>query len=120
MSGRAEAPLPPLMIDVARRKGAVVVSLTGAATMEHVEKLRATLLTLAEDPVRRIVLDMSGLDFISSVGLGAIVAAYLRCSRRQIALRLAAPQAKVRDMLGVTKLTQLLTICDSVDEAMTA
>ena len=118
MSRRPTSELSPLKIDVHHQAECAVVTLTGGATMEYTDQLRKTLFELADPPVRKLVIDMGRLKFISSVGLGTIVAAYVRCTRRGIGFHLAGPRAKLQEMLAITQLTRLFDICGSVEEAM--
>jgi anti-anti-sigma factor len=73
---------------------------------------------LVEDPPRQLILDLSRLEFISSEGLGAIIAAHVRCRRHQGQMALAAPPPQIRHLLSLTHLNRLLPIQDSVEEAM--
>jgi len=107
-------------VDVEHRGTATIVRLVGSANMDVSADLQDRLLELADAPVERLILDLSALEFISSVGLGAFVAAHLRCCHHHGAVKLVAPQPKILELLNVTKLIKLFPIHDSVEAAMTA
>ncbi len=118
---RPEPPVheTPFSMAVERRGESAVVTLCGSCTMNHAEALGECVRDLAfTADVRLIVLDMSSLDFIESMGLGGIVAAYLRLRHRHGELRLVAPQPPIIHILELTRLTQLFDIRDTVDAAL--
>jgi anti-sigma B factor antagonist len=95
-----------------------VVRLRGAATMEQADLLRDHLLALAASLDGRLVLDLTNLEFINSVGLGAMVTAHLRCQRLGGWLRIANPPSEIRHLLVLTNLTKLFDVYGSVGEAL--
>jgi anti-anti-sigma factor len=97
---------------------AAVVKLAGSIHMDACEQLEAELIRLVDLPTRPIILDLSQLNFICSLGLGALVAAYLRSRREQGAVRVAAPSPSIRALLEVTKLVKLFPPYESVELAM--
>jgi anti-sigma B factor antagonist len=65
----------------------------------------------------RIVVDLSGVDFIDSSGLGALIAG-LKTSRQAGGdLRLAAAGEQVLTVLGLTNLDRILRPYATVDDA---
>lgn len=109
-----------LSIEIEVKGDAVVVRLSGSADMGSCHLLNERLMEASADSPKMMVLDLAGLDFICSLGLGSIVAAYLRMVRIEGRLRLVAPPTQVRELLRITKLDTLLEVHDSVDRAMTA
>jgi len=107
-----------LKIEVERRGSATIARLIGSANMVSANHLQDQLLALVEGRPQRLVLDLSGLDFISSVGLGGIIAAHLRCRYHSGSIVLAAPTPEILELLKVTNLTRLFPIHDSVDAAL--
>jgi anti-sigma B factor antagonist len=107
----------PLTVDVSQAPGGALVRLVGSAGMDQAHRLQERLeeLVARRDPL--IVLDLSGLEFVCSMGLGAIIAAYLRARRHDAEMRLAAPRPAVRQLLETTRLTKLLGVFDTVEDA---
>jgi anti-anti-sigma factor len=65
-----------------------------------------------------VVLDMSRVQIVPSLGLGALVQLSNRCKKRQQRLKLAGVQPMVRQTMAITKLDRILDLTDTVDEAL--
>jgi anti-sigma B factor antagonist len=85
--------------------------------METCRILNERLAEAGQQAETALAIDLSGLDFICSLGLGAIVAAYLRARRAGIGIRLVAPRPEIRDLLTLTKLETLLPVFDSISSS---
>ncbi len=107
----------PLEMDVREVGSAAVVHVSGSVDMSDAEKMRVTLEDLAAKPTALIVLDLSDMDFICSVGLGAIISAHLKCRHHQGRICLVNPKPAVRELLETTRLTKLFDIYQTVEEA---
>jgi len=107
-----------LSIETEAKGDAVVLCLSGSAGMESCHLLNERLMEASEGSPKLMVLDLAGLEFICSLGLGSIVAAYLRMTRAKGRLRLVAPPPHVRELLHITKLDTLLEVDASVDKAL--
>lgn len=108
----------PLEIEVTSHGEALVCRLSGSAAMEACDRLNNRLAEVAQREPKLLVIDLGELDFICSLGLGSIVAAYLRARRYDGAVRLAAPGPAIRELLEVTQLVTLLPVHDSTAEAL--
>jgi anti-anti-sigma factor len=53
------------------------------------------------------VLDLTGIEYIDSCGLGALVSVYLAAGHAKCKLELANPKPRVRDLLKITKLSTI-------------
>ena len=113
-------PTNAFRLDVERRGNATIVKFAGSANMEVSSDLREQLIELVDDQFVQLVLDMSELEFICSVGLGAIIAAHLRCRHCNGVVKLVDPKPAIRELLEVTRLTKLFDLYDSVDSALAA
>jgi anti-anti-sigma factor len=71
-----------------------------------------------EPGVVTVVLDMSRVQIMPSLGLGALIQLSYRCKTRQQRLKLAAVQPQVRDAMSITKLDQILDLVDTVEAGM--
>ncbi len=110
----------PLSVEVAPHPTGVLVSLHGSATMERCDELTARLADAAQGQPALMVLDLGDLDFICSLGLGSIVAVYLRAMKHGGRVVVSRPAPAIREMLELTRLTHLLTVYDTVDAALAA
>ena len=113
------SPADLLRVDVERHGNATIVKLTGSANMEASTDLRDRLIELVDEHISRLILDLSDLAFICSVGLGGIIAAHLRCRHNDAEVILVAPRPAITELLDVTKLNKLFRVYDSVESAIT-
>ena len=69
---------------------------------------------------KKILLNLSEMDYIDSNGLGELVQVYREAQRRGASLRLLKPQDRVTKTLRLTNLLPMFSVYESEDEAMTA
>jgi anti-sigma B factor antagonist len=67
---------------------------------------------------KQIVLNLGGVNYIDSGGLGTLVSLYTTARNAGGTLRLANLTQRVGDLLQVTKLLTVFEVFDSVDEAV--
>lgn len=95
------------------------VVLTGRLDITGAEVIALPLATLSGTK-QGLVIDMSGVSFISSIGIRHLVSAAKALSRRNGRLVLLKPTTLVVEVLTTSGLTDLLPIVHSDIEAMTA
>jgi anti-sigma B factor antagonist len=105
-------------MELERSGSATILHVSGSASMEEAHRLQEKLEDLAGQQVPLIVLDLGAMDFIASMGLGAIIAAHLRVRRYNGEVRIACPSPAVAQLLEMTRLTKLFGIFASVREAL--
>jgi anti-sigma B factor antagonist len=96
-----------------------VVRLSGSAGTEQVAEMERQLRDLAEWP-GPLVLDLSGLRFVNSAGLGAMIAAHRRCRECGGTFCVAGPQEGVANILHITHLDRLFSTHPDVESARRA
>lgn len=82
-----------------------IVAVSGEVVFENVEELRAFLLKIGESKTGTVVLDLAGLEFIDTSGLGVLVGMRSQFKRYGKELRLANPREKVLKILRLTRLS---------------
>lgn len=87
--------------------------LAGAAVGEF----EARLLAQVEHATRGVVVDLDGVRFVDSSGLGALVKAGLRLDAGQKRLALARPREAVARAIGIVGLGRVLRTFPSVESA---
>jgi anti-anti-sigma factor len=107
-----------LQIQVDERRDATVVAVRGDAGAANVSKLERELQRLAGTRATLWVFDLSGLTFISSVGVVALVAFQRNVGRGGTKVRLAAVPADVLNVLQAARLANAFNLSPSVDDAM--
>src|SRR5882757_1470427 len=95
------------------------VALTGRLDIAGAEAVALPLATLA-GAKQGLIVDMSGVSFIASIGLRHLVSAAKALSRRGGRLVLLNPNDLVTEVLTTSGLTDLLPIVKSEAEAITA
>lgn len=91
-----------------------VGQLTETETNEFLEALRREM----KSGSPRVILDMDGLLYMSSAGLGALVSVHPGFMGAGVRLILAGTNSKVRKLLALTSLDKLIESADSVEEAI--
>lgn len=79
------------------------VELRGQLTFEANDDFRRILDGFSEDGVSECVLDLGGLDFIDSAGLGLLVLANNAANRASARLRMRHPRGQVREMIEISE-----------------
>jgi anti-sigma B factor antagonist len=72
------------------------------------------------DGSKKILLNLSDMDYIDSNGLGELVQAFREAQRRGASLRLLKPQDRVAKTLRLTNLLPMFTVYDSEEDALSA
>jgi anti-sigma B factor antagonist len=96
--------------------GHVVVSLRGELDVTDAAYVAASLGVIAARG-RSVIMDLSGLEFLDSSGLAALVSARRHARLAGADLLLAAPQKPVLRILAVTRLVDVFAVHVGVDEA---
>ena len=92
----------------------VLVTVIGDLDLESAPAMTAALKkVLGERPV---VLDLSGVDFMDSSGLGVLVGAHQRAAD----LRLAAPNQRLQKIFKITKLHKVFAVHATLAEAISS
>lgn len=109
-----------LQVSVRQQNASAVVAVGGDVDLNTSPFLRDRLLALLDGPPKRIVLDLAGVTYMDSSGVGTIVELKRKVERRKGELLLAALQPRVRSVFEITKLDSFFTIADTVEEALQA
>lgn len=98
----------------------VVMVISGSIDLAAAPRLRDSLIRLVEEGRHRLVLDLSGVDLIDSIGLGVIVGTVHRLRPHDGSLAVAAPSAQARNVFQITQLVRVVALHDTVDAAVSA
>ena len=98
--------------------GAMIVDCEGRLVFgEESASLRDNVKNLISQN-NHIVLNLGGVNYIDSGGLGTLVALYTTARNAGGAIKLAALTQRVGDLLQVTKLLTVFEVFDNVEEAV--
>ena len=109
----------PPVAGVEERAGAIIVELVGELDLYNAHLVREQLFAAAADDPERLLVDLSGVTFIDSTGLGVLIEARTRMQNRR-AFMLVGPKLETRRALEISGLDQHFAVHDSLDEAMSA
>jgi anti-anti-sigma factor len=103
--------------------GTIIFRLSGPFTARDMHgtlspnDLRNTFESEEGTPHSLHILDLTGVPYIDSAGLGMIVSHYVRCQGRDVRLVLAGVNARVVQLLEMTKVDGFLQRIGTVEEA---
>lgn len=107
-----------LRTDVSTLDGWTVVSLHGELDVASAPAARERLISLVNEGSTHLVLDLEGLDFIDSTGLGSIISALKRARTNGGDLRLVCTQSRIRRLFEITALDKAFPLHSSLNEAI--
>jgi len=111
--------MQPVQLDLQRLPGSdanrLVIKLNGKLSLETVHNF---IQTLRPESAANLILDMGGVSFLDSAGVGALVQIFVhrRNTGKRFALAGLTPQGNA--VIQVAGLTKLLPIHPSVDQAL--
>lgn len=105
-------------LSVDKRSHLTVVSVVGSVDSADSGAFMDFLSELIDAGEICLVVDLSGMDFISSMGLGVFVRIYTRLREAGGFLRLARPAPLILQLIKVTALDRLLPIYETLEQAL--
>jgi anti-sigma B factor antagonist len=108
-------------MDIAERtvSDVTVLDLKGKMTLgEGDELLKDKINTLLVNGKKKLVLNLEGVPYIDSAGLGEIVRTYTTVSRQGGSLKLLNLTKRIEDLLSITKLLTVFETYDTEAEAI--
>ena len=88
-----------------------VVDLSGKITIGEGDiRLREALNALLDEGRKNLVLNLGGVSYMDSAGIGELVACYKRSVEKGAKLKLLNPSGKVQDLLILTRLQEIFDI----------
>jgi anti-anti-sigma factor len=99
----------------APKSGDAVIRLNGKLSLETVNSF---IQTLRQEPARHLVLDLSGVSFLDSAGVGALVSIFVSRKNAGKTMVLAALAKQSIAVLQVSGLLKLIPTYPTVEEAL--
>jgi anti-anti-sigma factor len=96
----------------------VILELVGDLTYGNREAFKGAVDLLRQKGCRHLILDLAGVRFVDSSGLGllALVAQHFKLAQGRVSLM--RPQSYVREILSLANITQLMPIYDTEQDAL--
>jgi anti-sigma B factor antagonist len=107
----------PLTIDIVAAKDgtATIVRLVGPVVIAHLFPLQTAL---RKQTASLVVLDMVSVPYIDSSGLGAVLNCYVSLEKNGRKLALAGVNERVRALLELTRVEDILSLYPDVESAL--
>jgi anti-sigma B factor antagonist len=98
--------------------GIAVVELTGRFALgRESQRVESIVDELVKDGCTRAILDLTGVNYCDSAGIGLIALAAGRLKEAGGRLIVVAPAGRVLEMLKMTQLDRIVTVCATAKEA---
>lgn len=96
-----------------------VFRMNGRMTLgTRLREIESTISEVANKGIHKLILDLSGIEFLDSAGLGVLMILYGNMKLQKGQLRLVAPRAKVLDVLKLTHTDSILSIDPTLEAAI--
>jgi anti-sigma B factor antagonist len=96
-----------------------VIAPSGRLDVTGAPTLKDAISEAVKEGEPRLVIDMEGVSFVDSTGLGSVIAALKLVRNSKGDLRLAAPNQQVRVVLELTTLDRVFAYYATVEDALT-
>lgn len=100
------------------RGEAVVVSISGELDALAASQLDSYLTQLVAERPALLVADLTSVDFLDSTGLGVLIKSLTSQRENNGDLAVVAPPGRVRKVLDITGMDQVMNVADSVADAL--
>ncbi len=96
-----------------------IIDIRGKITVGKADvALRLALLELLKGDRRHILLNLEDTTYVDSCGLSELVASYRRAREQNGTIKLMSPRGRVRDLLRLTRLNDVLEVYTDEDTAL--
>ena len=107
-----------LRLELSEQGGWSVLQVGGEVDVATAPRLREQLIKLVNDQRFRVVVDLGGVDFIDSTGLGVLIGALKRVRTHGGDLALVCTERRILKVFEITGLNQVFAIHETVDAAV--
>src|SRR6476660_1783724 len=109
-----------MALDIAEsvREDVVILTLKGRLTLGESNIVREQITQLAAAGKRNIVVDLGGVEYIDSTGLGILVICFTSLKKQGGALKLVNPNKRNVELLLLTKLHTVFEVFNEVQDAV--
>ena len=96
-----------------------ILDLEGKITIgEGSVSLRSAIRRLIEEGKKKILLNLAGVGYVDSSGIGELVSSYTTINREGGQLKLLKLTQKIKDLLTITKLLTVFDVYDNESDAL--
>ncbi|MDX1932911.1 MAG: STAS domain-containing protein [Capsulimonadales bacterium] len=99
-----------LVVETRLVNGSPVLDLTGEVDSYNSPKLRDKMIALIDEISPNIIVNLTGVDYIDSTGLGTLVAGLKRATEKGGGIRIICPNEQIFKVFHITGLVRVFTI----------
>lgn len=99
---------------------ATVIVLSGEIDVYTAPKLREKLISLIEGGMYRLILDLEGVEFLDSAGLGVLIGGLKRVRAHGGSIDIVCTESRILRIFEITRLNNVFEIYDTADDALAA
>ena len=107
-----------LKIETRMVDGKPVLDLTGEVDSYNSPRLREKMVSLIDAGNAELIVNMTGVDYIDSTGLGTLVGGLKRASEKNGAIRIICPNEQIYKVFNITGLVKVFPIFDNETAAL--
>ena len=100
------------------REGVAVIALSGEADVYTSPRIKQEIVDLLNNGVTRLVVDLTGVEYLDSTGLGVLIGGLKRARERDGDLKLICDNVRILRIFEITGLTKIFDIHRSESEAL--
>ena len=113
--------MPELNIRERQAGDVTILDMDGRITIgEGSVALRGAIRRLLEEGKKRVLLNLAGVGYIDSSGIGELVSSYTAINKEGGQLKLLSLTQKLQDLLTITKLLTVFDVYDDESEALSS
>src|SRR5487761_1434310 len=113
-----EEPMDLMLNEYSAAQGRTVIAVSGEIDVYTAPRLRETLVGLVDAGNYRLIVDMEGVEFLDSTGLGVLVGGLKRVRAHDGGIDLVCTQGRILRIFRITGLSKVFNIFDTVEEAL--
>ncbi len=101
-------------------KGISVIHVSGYLDAHTFEQLEETIADLFNAKQHKVIVNLAKVEYISSAGAGVFIGALSEAQEHNGNIILMSPTGNVREVFDLLGLTQIFSVVDNLDAAITA
>jgi anti-sigma B factor antagonist len=106
-----------LILETGQHGDVTVIAVKGEVDLYSAPSLKERIADLVSGGKSQIAVDLSGVEFMDSTGLGVLIGGLKRCKEAGGSLSLVGPREPVIKVLSITGLDKVFPIHDDVEQA---
>lgn len=107
-----------MSIEESNNNGFKVTAIVGRLDSATSAAYEVELLNLLQDGRKAMILDLAGVDYLSSAGIRVLLLVFKRAAALKLALAIARPQAHVAEILEIAGLEDVISAHPSIEAAV--